>query len=230
MSSLFRDIRAKLSRSSSYNSADQLPRTPRILVDISISSPTLSKSGNPPFTITPQARVDGPRPITIDTFQRVLCHRPTALDYQGLTFENTATGELAERRVIDVHDRVPDSRSATSEEVVEIPATNASEPSTVEHTLQNPHHWPPASEPISPQTPEMRAIAEELLRAITDQTVGLDVGNTYRIGLGRCWDRISWWRPGRKAEVFAAGSVRRRAEGPRLELHLARTTTFTVVD
>lgn len=204
---------------------------PRILVKISTSSSTLSTSGNPPFTITLKARVDGSRPITIDTFQTVLFDGAEALDYQGLTFKETTSNKLAERRVIDVQYSVPDTLTATSDSVVEIPPKNDSGAYVVQHTFQTPIPEHRASEPtLSLEDSELRAIAQDLTRMVSDQTVGLEVGETYEIGLGNSMTQVSWWRSESKAEVFARGSVRRRAEGPKLKLDLVKTTTFTVVE
>jgi len=184
-----------------------------------------------------KARVhDASKPITIDTFRTVLSHRALALDYEGLTFKDIASSELAKRRVVDVQYRVPDTLTATSDSIVDIPpAKNDSGPYyTAQHTFQTPE--PRASSSLEQPTfsssgdPEMRVIVEDLVSTISDQTVGLEVGRTYEIGLGNDMNRVSWWRPGSKAEVFARGPVRRRAEGPELELELVRTATFTVVE
>lgn len=229
---MLQNIRAKLFSSTTTNMADE---PPRILVEISTSSSTLSKSGNPPFTITLNARVDGSRPITIETFQTVLFSRAAALDYQGLTFKDTTSGTLAKRRVIDVQYRVPDNLTATSDSVVEIPPKDddSRPPYTEQHTFQTPAPEQRASEAptLSSEHTKMSATADDLMTTMSDQTVGLQVGKTYEIGLGNDMSQVSWWRPGSKAEVFAQGPVRRRAaERPKLNLELVKTVTFNVVE
>ncbi|PIA90934.1 hypothetical protein CB0940_11073 [Cercospora beticola] len=209
---------------------------PKISISISTSSPTLSKSGNQPFTITLSANfTNNPQTITIDTFHTVLYHRSLALDYQGLTFKDTSSGELAKRRVIDVQYRVPESLTETLDSVAEIPPLNdGSEAYIVRHTFQTPasSEIPGHGEGEQPCStdPEMDAIAKDLMREMTDQTAGLEVGRTYEIGLGNDMNRVSWWRVGMKAEVFAQGSVSRRPEGPTIEMNLVKTATFTVVE
>lgn len=208
---------------------------PGISISISTSSPTLSKSGNQPFAITLSANIaNNPQTITIDTFHTVLYHRGSALDYQGLTFKDTSSGELAKRRVIDVQYRVSQSLTETSDSVAEIPPLNGSDAYIVQHTFQTPASSNISGngegEQLSSTRPEMDAIAKDLLRTMTDQTAGLEVGRTYEIGLGNDMNRVSWWRPGTKAEVFAQGAVSRRSNGPTIELELVKTATFTVVE
>lgn len=209
---------------------------PRISISISTSSPALSKSGSQPFTITLRANITNPlQPITIDTFHTILYRRGLALDYQGLTFKDISSDRLADRRVIDVQYRVPESLTETSESVVEIPPLNdGSDAYIVQHTFQT-----PASSDVpghgrgeqpSSADSEMDAIVEDLMREMTDQTAGLEVGRTYEIGLGNDMNRVSWWRVGTKAEVFAQGSLSRRSDGLTIELELVKTATFTVVE
>nr|POE72051.1 hypothetical protein CFP56_11927 [Quercus suber] len=202
----------------------------RILVEISTSNSTLSKSGNPPFTITIEATVDGSRPITIYTFPIVLSRSGRALDYQGLTFRDIISGKLAERIVIDVQYSVTDTLTANSDSVVEIPPKDDSEPFTVRHTFRTPNTEAsvPEQRASEARCEEMSNFTKDVMRMMSDQTVGLKVGNTYEIGLGNDMSQVSWWRPGSKAEVFARGSVGRRAEGLKLKLELVKTATFMV--
>ncbi|PPJ58758.1 hypothetical protein CBER1_08370 [Cercospora berteroae] len=209
---------------------------PKISISISTSSPTLPKSGSRPFTITLSANVaNTPQPITIDTFHTVLYHRGLALDYQGLTFQDTSSGELAKRRVIDVQYRVPDTLTETSDSVAEIPPLNGrSDAYVVRHTFQTTASSDSSGygegEGSSSADSEINAIAKDILSTMRDQTAGLEVGRTYEIGLGKDMNRVSWWRAGTKAEVFAQGPVSRRPESPIIELELVKTATFTVVE
>ena len=147
---------------------------PRILVNIETSSPTFSKSGNPPFAIRLKAQVDGDHPITIDAFRTVLYARSAALDYQGLTFTDIETGKLAQRKVIDIQTRLAPLLTATSSSVVELPPRHAAEPYTVSHSFQIPAPSQMAS--TSMDFSALDAIGAELLATMSNQAIGLETG------------------------------------------------------
>lgn len=84
------------------------PVLPRILVKVKPSTDELSLSSNEPFTTTLHAVVDGDTPLTIAYHDTVLHPRGgaigSALDSEGLTFECTRTGQLAQRPTLNICD------------------------------------------------------------------------------------------------------------------------------
>lgn len=106
-----------------------------ILVDVRTSGQTMSKSGNSPFSVTLEATTSDNTPVVIDPFQTILGSDTAALDYRGLTFKDTETGELAERVKLNATVEVPDF--VTPGVTVEIPAKGSDRPYTITHTFQS---------------------------------------------------------------------------------------------
>jgi len=129
----------------------------RILVAVETSGQMLSISSDPTFSITLNVKVDGPDTVTVNAFRTILLTRHAVLDYQGLTFKNTETGELADRNVIDINYRVPDHLKINSTFVIEIPSRNSSSPYAVTHTL----HVPEVTRPQPGELP--LSMEEEVL-------------------------------------------------------------------
>ncbi|KAK3721016.1 hypothetical protein LTR37_003306 [Vermiconidia calcicola] len=201
----------------------------RILVEVHTSSPILDKSSDQRFTITLSARVDHHRPITINAFMTVLYSQALALDSQGLTFKDTATGTYAERRQLYVQYQLPDRLTATSDHIVQLPPRDAVDAYTVPHTFQRlPKYIPDmSSEDLSDFQKELAAGVSQAL----DQTIGLSPGHTYEIGLGTHMSSVSEWRAGSKAEVFSRDSLASNAlAGTPLRMELINLATVHVVD
>ena len=222
---------------------------PRILVTLTTSSPILSRSGTPSFTITLEATADSNSAITVDSFDTVLHPRMPALDYQGLTFTDAKTGELAKRSVIDIQYQVPDFLDITSESVIEIPSKDAEHAYAVSHTFKVPQvKLLDPDEPLSTTEQQLRelvgrstgkptnasiSLEAELYHSMS-QVVGFHVGHTYEIGLGSDMTAVSWWRPGKKSDGFAQGRLRRTSAAdtlrPRIEMVSTNKVSFEVVE
>ena len=197
---------------------------PQILVTVETSSPTLFRCGDPPFTITLKATMNGSEPVTINAFRTILLPRMPTLDYQGLTFTNTRTGVPAERTVIDIHYVVPDYLTSTTTSVIEIPPKHSPDPYVVKHTF----HAPQLRQPATGEKPLSH---EDYMLFSVSQVSGFEAGQSYEIGLGKDMSRILWWRRGKKNAVFAGEQRISSAADFGSELQMARTNTasFSVV-
>ena len=191
---------------------------PKILISISTSTPILDRSSSIPFKITLEAHTSSLHPIVIYIFNTILHPFSKSLDFEGLSFTDTTTGELAERRQVHVYYRVPERLSANSHGIAELPPAGSGRQGwKVDLTFKRPL---PSSDSDSDSLTSETAAERRLM---ADQTVGLLPGHRYRVGLGDSdyMREVSWWRKGNKAEVFLRGSLSRAAElGPWLEMEL----------
>lgn len=199
-------------------------RTPtRILVELQTSSSTLNKADDQPFTITLKAKVDHDHPVTIDAFLTLLWPQANALDFQGFTFKDIATGALAERAQLNIFYAPPDRLAANSECAVQLPPHNAAETYTVSHSFRM-RAW--ATEFAA----KMDDLDQEWLIRQNDQTEGLLVGHVYEIGLGTYWNEVDCWWEGNKAEVFLRGSLARSPRDTPLRMELVNDVKILIVD
>ncbi|KAK4545687.1 hypothetical protein LTR36_002641 [Oleoguttula mirabilis] len=200
---------------------------PRVLVTVETSSPTLSKSGTTPFTITLIATVDGDSPITADAPCTILLPGTRALDYQGLIFKDTETGTLASRVVVDVHYRPPEYLSIATASVIEIPPSSAGEAYSVSHTF----YVPQVSSQPQADSPSSSSSSQSKWLLIMNQVSGFTVGRAYEIGLGNDMSRIWWWEVGTKRDVFAGGRQRGNVlnYGTQVDTVLTNVARFKVV-
>lgn len=109
---------------------------PQITIDVSTNARALSLASKSPFTIILAAHTSGPRPLCIDATRTILdCHNPAALDSDGLTFTDVATGQLAERIRVHVNYHVPDVRIIGRDHasVVEVPSQDSGDVYEVRH-------------------------------------------------------------------------------------------------
>lgn len=202
---------------------------PHILVKVATSSRTLSKSGAPPFSITLEANVDWSRAITICTHRTLLSSRMNALDFEGLAFRDTTTGELAARIVLNVcymyNERGLPICHGNSAEFAELPSINYLPGFMVKHTF----HVPTVRTPGPGEVP---LSFEEELEASTSQTAGFIVGHEYEIELGQKMSSVSWWQAGSEDDVLADGQRRglRVRARPHLPMVLVNSASFTLVD
>lgn len=105
-----------------------------VLLTFVSSSNTLSKSSRGPFILTIHAGIEGSEPVTEDTFRTILHPRMDTLGYQGLTFEDVDTGELAP--VMDYVYQPAEMFSVDSTALIELPSANSGKaPHTPSHTL-----------------------------------------------------------------------------------------------
>ena len=208
-------------------------KPPRLLISIRTSHPTLSLSSEEPFSITLTAKSSVDHTLTIDAFRTILEPRSTALDYQGLAFQDLDTGELAERTVIDILYDVPDRLTATSPSVIEIPPAHLEKAYEVCHTFKRAPKNDPLADFSASALSSMSEYEKKVHRALfnsVDQTGGLLPGHTYTIGLGPEMIPVSWWRKGNRAEVFLRGSLSSDATREALEMELRKTVAFQVVE
>lgn len=219
--------------------------TPVICVEVFTSGPTLSKSGNPPFTITLKAHTDTDKPVTIDTFNTIFDSRK-ALDQYGLTFSDTASGVLAQRLHIDILYQVPDTltRTIDSSDTAEIPPKDSPQRFTVSYTFRTPGSAPSSpprlstggstDEDIQARQAAMGAAIDRMLPELMSQVEGFTVGRTYEIGFGE--RTIAGYAGGRnlgpRADVFAYGPLGRSThpKASEISLKLINRAGFEIVE
>ncbi|CAK1356410.1 unnamed protein product [Cercospora beticola] len=229
------------------------PVAPRILISISTNSPSLSKSHPAEFTITLEAKVDAPKPITIDSWRTVLDSGHLALDYEGLTFKDCGTGQFAPRIVIDVFAIPSAVISADSKYIVEIPPMASEKAYSVVHKFNGESLADKVRlddemmRKLEEAAEELRKMEESLgactgVKSERDERVerypesdvgGFEVGCTYEIGLGSKMASVGSWRWGTKAEIFASEAQQKREEwrhGEPMEMILEKAAKFEVVE
>lgn len=218
------------------------PQTPApdVLITAHINTSRLSKSQPLTFAITLQATTDTSSPITINPHRTIL--EPGTLGVAGsaLGFRDTATGKLAQLNEVDVQYLIPEYLHANA--TVEIPPLGAEKPFAVTHRFVDPpgleecEAFARQVEQMSAEEGEEEAGAKtagEEMQELLSQVGGLQVGSSYEIVLRENAWCVSWWRHGRKEDVFGADQrLRRRggADGPGLGMRLTNAVAFEVVD
>jgi hypothetical protein len=185
---------------------------PRIIVTASTSTTELSWSGaGLAFSVTLEIAVEADVPITILPNHTLLETDKMALYEGGFTFTNIQTGGVARREIISDCRNCPTSY-ITADETVEIPKQSGSSRCVVTHTFNPPY---PGG-------------------FFAGHSRGLEIGQTYDIGLGDKLSKVRWWKWGSKAEVFSFPFYRRgrypSEVTPELQMMLVNRARITVVE
>ena len=199
---------------------------PQLLVSISTSSPTLSRSksarGIEPFFITIEASVTGTednQPITAYVTDTLL-HPETgreALEYRGFVFTDTSTNEPAARLRLIFCNSYPESMfkvcPAAYKNFAEIPSSGGGKgPYRLSYDFDNTKY------------PDF-----------LDPTLGFTAGREYRVTLGEKMSTLGWWRVGGKDHVLTEGQrqgtrVNVKQNNPPLQMAVSGETKFHVVE
>ncbi|KAF3767122.1 hypothetical protein M406DRAFT_69286 [Cryphonectria parasitica EP155] len=194
--------------------------TPVIWVEVHTSGSILSKTRNPPFTITLKAHTDSAKPVTIYTSNTVF-DSERVLDQHHLIFRDTKSGELAELPRIDI---CPPPTAVIQQRYRPKIHQNDSRCRTQ------------SAEDIEARQAAIHAaifaaVAAHVERDALCQVEKFIVGRTYEIELGENDSQVGWWKKGTIAEVFAYGLLSRRTtKATSIPLKLVNTARFGVVE
>ncbi|KAF2723090.1 hypothetical protein K431DRAFT_32021 [Polychaeton citri CBS 116435] len=173
-----------------------------------------------------EARVDTDQPVTISSFSTLLGSNMPALEYQGLTFAGSETGEPARRPVIDYQWAGEEFITANSPSALEIPSKSSDRPLVVSHRFKF------RSKEYKETRDGIPWLYNEALKSI-GQTAGFEVGRRYETGLGTAMSCVRWWEQGGKDRVFATNPQRSRTprlSKPSIRMILISSASFTVVE